>query len=179
MKRLPLMVLLSGMGFASPLQYTITGQPAANFNFRVTLIPVPGSTSKVQADLKFDPTDLQKVTGSVRVDLRHLDTGISLRDDHARNFLEVASHPRAEFKISRITGIKKLISGQELQGFAEGSFLLKGILRPLKAPIKIRFDGKTVQVSTHFDVVLKDHGIQVPGADDATDVMVMFNLKPR
>lgn len=179
MKRLPLLLLLSGAATAAPMHYTVSGQPMAQFNFRVTLVPVPGETREVQADLTFDPANLQNISGKVLVDLRHLDTGIALRDDHARNFLGVMDHPQAEFKISRITGIKKLISNQELQGFAEGSFLLRGITRPLKAPIKVRFDGKTLQVSTRFDVVLKDHNISIPGADDTTDVMVKFNLKPR
>ncbi|WP_189005716.1 YceI family protein [Deinococcus roseus] len=179
MKKLPLVLLLSSAAFAAPMHYTITGNSMANFNFRVTLIPVPGETPDVQADLSFDPANLQKISGSIKVDLRSLNTGIALRDEHARNFLGVAEHPSAEFKISRISGIKKLQAGQELQGFAEGSFALKGVVKPLKAPIKVRFDGKTIFVTTKFDVVLKDHHINIPGADDATDVMVQFNLKSR
>jgi polyisoprenoid-binding protein YceI len=166
---------------ASNQTYGVAKSPnsSVEFNFRVTLIPVPGTINSLKADLNFDAKDLSKTNGTITVNLAKLETGIGLRDEHARGYIGAEKHPNAAFNLARIEGLKKLEVGKETKGIAIGSFDLNGIKTPLNAPITLRFDGNRVVVSTAFNVTLKDHQISIPGADDKVDVKVNFALEPK
>ena len=152
---------------------------SAEFNFRVTLIPVPGKINAVSANLNFDPKNISKTSGKVSVNLAKLDTGIGLRDEHARGYLGAEKHPNAVFTLVKISGATTLEAGKEVKGTAVGQFDLNGIAQPLSAPITLKLEGKHVNVSTAFDVTLADHKIEIPGADPKVDVKVNFTLEPK
>ncbi len=152
---------------------------SAEFNFRVTLIPVPGKIKAVSANLNFDPKNISKTSGKVSVNLAKLDTGIGLRDEHARGYLGAEKHPNAVFTLVKITGATRLEVGKEVKGTAVGHFDLNGISTPLSAPITLRLEGNRITVSTAFDVTLADHKIEIPGADPKVDVKVNFTLEPK
>lgn len=162
---------------APPAAVTSTSG-VARFNFRVTGIPVPGTVAGVKADVAFRPNDLTHAVGRVRVDLSGLQTGIALRDEHAKNYLGVQTHPNAVFTLTRIEGAKALSAGRPVQAFALGTFGLGGVSVPLRAPVTLTLDdaGKEVSVQTHFDVTFAQHRIKIPGADPRTDVTVAFRL---
>jgi polyisoprenoid-binding protein YceI len=151
----------------------------AEFKFSVTLIPIPGTVKSVSADLNFDPKNLTKTSGKISVDLSKLETGIGLRDEHARGYLGVEKHRDAVFSLNRIEGIKALEKGKESKGIAVGNFDLNGIKTPLNAPITLNFDGKLVNVHTEFEVTLADHKIDIPGADSKVGVKVNFALEAK
>jgi polyisoprenoid-binding protein YceI len=160
--------------------YSVTSTPAASaeFNFRVTLIPVPGKVNAVTAALSVDPKNLSKTSGKVSVNLTKLDTGIGLRDEHARGYIGADKHPNAVFTLVKITGATTLEAGKEISATAVGQFDLNGISKPLSAPITLRLEGNRINVSTSFDVTLADHKIEIPGADPKVDVKVNFSLEP-
>ena len=151
---------------------------SAEFNFRVTLIPVPGKINAVSANLNFDPKNISKTSGKVSVNLAKLDTGIGLRDEHARGYLGAEKHPNAVFTLVKITGLNSLEAGKEANATAVGHFDLNGISKPLSAPITLKLQGNRINVSTAFDVTLADHKIEIPGADPKVDVKVNFTLEP-
>ena len=176
-----LVAAMSLTALAADQNYAINnpGTASATFNFRVTLIPVPGKVNAVNANLNFDPKNLSNTSGTVSVNLAKLDTGIGLRDEHARGYIGADKHPNATFTLKNVTGLKSLEAGKEATGTAVGVFDLNGIARPLSAPITLRLDGKRVNVSTAFDVTLADHKIEIPGADPKVDVKVSFTLEPK
>lgn len=162
-----------------PAPITVTDTSGgATFNFRVTGIPVPGRVLGVTPRLTFSPNDLSTAQGQITLKLAGLDTGIKLRDEHARNFLGVAQHPTAVFTLGRIEGAKSLKPGQTLNATARGTLDLNGVKVPLKAPIALSYaqDGSAINVTTAFDVTFKQHHISIPGADPKTDVKVAFRL---
>jgi polyisoprenoid-binding protein YceI len=160
--------------------YGVTSTPAATaeFNFRVTLIPVPGKVNAVTAALNVDPKNLNKTSGKVSVNLTKLDTGIGIRDEHARGYIGAEKHPNAVFTLVKITGLNSLEIGKEVTATAVGQFDLNGISTPLSAPITLKLEGNRIKVSTSFDVTLADHKIEIPGADPKVDVKVNFSLEP-
>ncbi len=172
---------LSISALAANTNYRVANAPAATaeFNFSVTLIPIPGRINAVSAALNFDPKNLGKTTGTVSVNLSKLDTGIGLRDEHARGYLGAEKHPNAIFTLSSIGGIKNLEKGKDITGTAIGKFDLNGIAKPLNAPITLKFDGTRVNVSTTFNVTLSDHNISIPGSDPTVAVKVNFTLEPK
>ena len=163
---------------SQPYRVAIASSASAEFNFRVTLIPVPGRINAVTAKLNLDPQNLAKTTGTVSVNLAKLDTGIGLRDEHARGYLGADKHPNAVFTLSRVSGISKLTAGKAVTATAIGQFNINGISKPLSAPITLELTDNRVKVSTAFNVILGDHKISIPGADAAVDVKVNFSLEP-
>jgi polyisoprenoid-binding protein YceI len=189
MKRIPkhlaialgtLLALSLTAGLAANQGYTAAKTPEAKaeFNFRVTLIPVPGTVKAVEAKINFDPKNLAAISGSVTVDLTKLETGIGLRDQHAKDALDAEHFPKAIFKIKSLKGLKTLEANKDYKATAVGDFTLKGVSKSLEAPIELKFDGKNVNVSTAFDVLIADHKIEIPGADPKVDVKVNFTLEP-
>ena len=151
---------------------------AATFNFRVTGIPVPGKIEGVTPHLTFSPLNLTASVGSISLNLATLNTGIALRDEHARTFLGVANHPSALFTLKQLNTAARIEAGQTLQGTADGTLRLNGVSVPLKAPITLReaADGSVIEVSTAFNVTFAKHNISIPGADPQSDVKVYFKL---
>jgi len=162
-----------------PPQVAVTDNSGvANFNFRVTGIPVPGVVSGIKVQAAWNPNALEGSKASVTVPLEKLNTGIALRDEHAKNYLGVAKHPLATFKLDTLEGFGKLSAGQRAEGFAKGIFNLNGVDHALTAPTTLSLDaaGKKLEVTTHFDVAFADYQISIPGADPKTDVTVKFRL---
>jgi len=150
----------------------------ANFNFRVTGIPVPGLVPGVKVKANWNPAALDKATATINVDLEKLGTGIALRDQHAKEFLGVEKHPTATFKLQSLTGVKTLKAGESAQATATGIINLNGVDHPLNAPTTLTLNGAgdRLDVITKFDVAFADHKIVIPGADPKTDVTVKFRL---
>ncbi len=169
-----------GIGLAATRNYTVAKAPEAKaeFNFRVTLIPVPGTVKAVEAKVDFDPKNLAAINGTVTVDLNKLETGIGLRDQHAKDALDVEHFPKAIFKIKSLKGLKFLEANKNYKATAVGDFTLKGVTKALEAPIDLKFDGANLSVSTAFNVAIADHKIDILGADPNVDVKVNFTLEP-
>lgn len=164
---------------AGPKPITVTdAQGAATFNFRVTGIPVPGQVGGVKPNLTFDARHLAGTRGTVTVDLNTLNTGIALRDEHAKNFLGVKAHPQTVFVLNRLSGVSALRPGETRQATVSGTLDLNGVTVPLSAPATLAYlaDGSAISVKTTFNVSFKDHHIAIPGADPQTDVNVAFRL---
>lgn len=163
-----------------PTPITVTdASGGATFNFRVTGIPVPGKIDGVTPHLTFSPEDLSRTNGTLTVNLDRLDTGIALRDEHARNYLGVAQHPVATFTVQKLEGAKTIRQGQRLNVTATGLLNLNGIPVPLTAPVTLQYGPDGIAVTTKFNVTFADHHISIPGADPQTDVHVAFRLPVR
>ncbi|PNY79740.1 YceI family protein [Deinococcus koreensis] len=164
---------------AGPQPITVTdASGAATFNFRVTGIPVPGQLGQVQPRVTFDPRDLTTAHGVVIVNLAKLNTGIALRDEHARNYIGAHAHPQARFTFASLSGATAIRPGQTVLATVEGQLDLNGVSVPLRAPVTLTYPpgGSVITVKTAFDVTFKDHHISIPGADPRTDVNVEFRL---
>ena len=153
----------------------------ANFNFRVTGIPVPGVVPGVKVKANWNPASLGKATATINVDLEKLNTGIALRDQHAKEFLGVPKHPTAVFKLQALEGVESLKPGGQAKATARGSINLNGVDHLLSAPTTLALNeaGDRLEVSTKFDVAFADYKIVIPGADPKTDVTVKFRLPVR
>ena len=82
---------------------------------------------------------------NIVVDLKSLNSGISLRDDHAKNkYLEVGKHPSAI-----------LVSATGENGKGSGVIKIKGIEKPISGTYKVK--GK--ELEAEFDLKLSDFGI--------------------
>ena len=149
----------------------------ATFNYRVTVVPVPGTMTGVTANVTLDPQDLAATRGTVTVPVSTLKTGIALRDNHAKGAgaLGTAQFPNATFELTALTG-GKLTEGQTVATTATGRLTVKGTTKTITAPIKATLTGGKVNVSTQFKFNPYDFNVRYQGGADTVTVDVTFVL---
>jgi polyisoprenoid-binding protein YceI len=120
-------------------------------------------------------------SGRLSVDLRTLDTGIGLRNDHLRNtYLEVGKgegYDTAVLSDIRLADVDAE-SFQGRTGFT-AVLLLHGAKKTVTGPAELRREGPSVRVTAGFPVVLADYGIAKPqylGVGVKNEVQVKVSL---
>lgn len=125
----------------------------------------------------------QAFEGTLTVNLRTLDTGIGLRDEHLRkNYLEVDNGPA--FEVATLSGI--VVQGvspdaPEGKGSFTGSLTLHGVTKTVTGSVEIRRGGAGLRVRATFPVRLPDYDIPKPrhlgiGVEDTVRVEVDFDV---
>jgi polyisoprenoid-binding protein YceI len=119
--------------------------------------------------------------GSLAVDLRTIDTGIALRNDHLKEkYLEVdkgAGYEQAVLSDVVLQGLNAdLPTGK---GSFSGSLMLHGVKKTVTGPAEIRQAGPGWRVRASFPVNLPDYNIDKPrylgvGVKDTVQVSVTF-----
>jgi polyisoprenoid-binding protein YceI len=119
--------------------------------------------------------------GTLAVDLRALDTGISLRNDHLREkYLEVdkgAGFDKAVLSDITLNGFKA--EAPDGKGSFSGSLTLHGVKKAVTGPVEVRKAGAGLRVKASFPVNLPDYNIAEPrylgvGVKDMVQVDVTF-----
>jgi polyisoprenoid-binding protein YceI len=119
--------------------------------------------------------------GSFAVDLRTLDTGIALRNEHLRdNYLEVNNGPgfdTATFAGIDLTGFQP--DAPNGKGSFTGLLTLHGVTRTVTGAVDVRQAGAGLRVKASFPVNLSDYSIRKPryfgvGVKDTIQVEVAF-----
>jgi polyisoprenoid-binding protein YceI len=119
--------------------------------------------------------------GSLAVDLRSIDTGIALRNDHLREkYLEVdkgAGYEQAVLSDVMLQGVNA--DAPTGKGSFTGSLMLHGVKKTVTGPVEIRQAGTGWRVRASFPVNLPDYNIDKPrylgvGVKDTVQVSVTF-----
>jgi polyisoprenoid-binding protein YceI len=119
--------------------------------------------------------------GSLAVDLRTLDTGISLRNEHLRGkYLEVDKAPGFDKAILSEIDLKGLNpDAPDGKGAFTGSLMLHGVKKTVTGPVEVRKAGTSLRVKASFPVNLSDYNIPEPrylgiGVKNTVQVEVAF-----
>ncbi len=139
------------------------------------------TTTALSGALTADGNDPAALNGTLTVDLRTLDTGINLRNEHLReNYLEVTKGPefdRATLSEIHLTGVDP--DAPEGKGSFTGVLRLHGVTKTVTGTIDVRQAGADVHVKASFPVNLADYSIRKPrylgvGVKDTVTVEVAF-----
>ncbi len=117
----------------------------------------------------------------VDVKLDALSTGISLRDKHAKNYLEVATYPSATLKVAR-AALKFPEAGKSAEADAKGSFTLHGQTKDVTFHYSAKRDGDVFSVKGTLNVNMTDYGIKTPsylGVGVKPDVVIETEFKAK
>lgn len=121
--------------------------------------------------------------GSLAVDLRMLDTGIELRNEHLRdNYLEVAKQPGYDTATLSEIDLKGLkLDAPEGKGSFTGLLALHGVTKTVAGTVDVRPIGEDLHVKASFPVNLLDYSIRRPrylgvGVKDVVQVDVAFSV---
>jgi polyisoprenoid-binding protein YceI len=141
-------------------------------------------TSALSGSVTAGAGDSPTLDGSLGVDLRTLDTGIGLRNDHLRKeYLEVDKGPGYESATLSEIQLKGVSPAAPAgKGSFSGSLTLHGVKKAVTGPVEVRNAGGDLRVKASFPVNLPDYGIAEPrylgvGVKDIVQVEVAFTVK--
>lgn len=172
-------LMACGGALAAGAEYNAQPGGSARFDYRVLVVPVTGQTPQVSARFSFDPAALASASGSVTVRVADFKTGNGTRDSHMRGAFDADAQPNATFVLRRFEGLGALREGEELSGTAQGDFTVRGVTKPLNAPVKLKLQAGQVLVNTQFKFNPYDFSVRYPGGSNSVAVQVAFTLAPK
>lgn len=113
--------------------------------------------------------------------LTSLKTGISLRDNHLKDALNVSKHPTAQLAVKR-AALKFPANDKSLEGSATGDFTLNGTKKPLKFNYKVSRTGSDYHVQGLATVDITKFKLEKPcylGVCVSQDVKIKVKFKLR
>jgi polyisoprenoid-binding protein YceI len=146
-------LLLSLQAFAG---WTREGEAAVTFNgVGPAGFKLEGKTK--QLELKDDGKTL-----TIVINLKELDTGISMRDSHMRDkYIEVGTFPEATLAVP-LASIKVPDDGKSVEVETKGTFTVHGVAKELPFKYTATNKGGVIEIDGKLNLNLKDHGINVP-----------------
>lgn len=169
---------------ADPISFKVLYTSRAAFKTDAPLETIVGTTSgeAISGSLIVDPARPQGATGSVRVDLTTLKTGIEKRDAdmRAKNYLdtEVEANKYAVFEVKGVEVSGALEPGREMPAKVRGVLTIKGkpveivadarvtyqklTLEQLESTRRFGFTSDMIRVKSTLRTTFTDHGMQVP-----------------
>ena len=130
---------------------------AASIQF-LAVGPAGMKINGTSSDLSADEAD-GKLT--LTAPLTNLKTGIGLRDNHLRGYLNTKQHPSAKLVVDR-SKLKLPEDGKTSEGSATGDFTLNGKTKPLKFRYRAKRTGSDYHVQGMADVNIEHYGIEQP-----------------
>ncbi|HEY8574189.1 cytochrome b/b6 domain-containing protein [Phenylobacterium sp.] len=129
--------------------------------------PIEGRIGRWDADIRFDPAELEKARVRVRLDLASVTTGDRQRDQAlgGPDWFDLGRHARAEFEAE---DFRKTAGGF----VAHGTLTMRGVSRPLDLPFRLTIAGDRAQAQGEVALDRRDFGVgqgewartdQVPG----------------
>ena len=170
---------------AQPIAFRVLPSPSrATFKTDAALETVVGNTSGpgVSGTLLVDPARPQRASGTIRVDLTTLRTGVDKRDAdmRSREFLdtEIEANRYAVFELKAVEIAGPLEPAKEMPARVRGTLIIKG--RPvdliaeasvthvkltpeqLETQRRFGFTSDNLRVKARFATSFTNHGMQVP-----------------
>lgn len=152
--------------------YFGSSEPRTNISFTsdADIELIQGTTNKMDVNNSKITVDAsgKQASGSLRVGVRALKTGIAKRDEHLRSamWLDAARHPWITLKINSASENK---DGKTWN--FKGAITIKGVtkavagkarVRPIPSSIKGLGAGEWLRLRVKFDVSLSDFNIKIP-----------------
>ncbi|MEO8679157.1 MAG: YceI family protein [Vicinamibacterales bacterium] len=140
-------------------------------------------TAALKGSVTVGANGSQTLDGSLAVDLRTLDTGIGLRNEHLREkYLEVnkgTGFDMATLSAIALTGLSPI--APEGKGSFTGLLAVHGVVRPVAGSVDVRRAGDSLRVKASFRLDLPDYNIAKPrylgiGVTDNVQVEVAFDV---
>jgi polyisoprenoid-binding protein YceI len=138
-------------------------------------------TAALSGSVTASPTGSSAFDGSLAVDLRTLDSGITLRNEHLRTtYLEVDRRPDYQTATVSAIDLKGLNrDAPDGKGSFTGSLTLHGTTKAVGGTVDVHRAGDGLQVKVSFPVSLSDFGIREPrylgiGVNNTVQVQVTF-----
>lgn len=136
----------------SEIKFSATGRPS--------FIKANGSVPLVETKLELGTSE---ISGTAKVDLNKLDSGIELRDEHLKEkYLHTNKFPEATIVINK----QKVNFGKRNKFKAVLNF--HGIKKEITLDTELEKNGNIVTLNSDFEFLLTDFGVELPSFQGIT-----------
>jgi len=154
----------------------------ATFTSDAPLETINGTTTGVSGSVSLDLSNPGAASGTVRVPVSALRTGIDLRDEHLRsaNWLDAASHPNIELQISSLDGASDFTSGERVSFHIVGRLSIKGTTRNVRIRAQGQYRDGALLVRARWRIQLSDYGVSIPATVQAkvnNEIVISVNIR--
>lgn len=179
MKRLPclLLVMLPSLLFAREWQ-VIAPESTLGFEGAYQGEAFTGRFSRFEAEIRYDPDNLDDARFDVSVDLASADTANPERDEvlQGSDFFDVVRFPKARFTTREF-------ERRDGQVIARGELALHGQMHPVALDVQFSPDGETATLAVKTTLQRQDFGLgssdDWADIDPAVKVSATLKLEPR
>jgi polyisoprenoid-binding protein YceI len=165
----PLLAILAGLAATilapasraqeSSVQFD-PAQTKIEFSLTGNFHTVHGTFALKRSTIRLDPSS-GKISGAIVVDATSGDSGNNGRDKKMhREILESAKFPDIVFTPSQITGTVATEGASSVM--VAGQFRVHGQDHDVTFPVDVRADGKSLQITTHFEIPYVQWGMKNP-----------------
>lgn len=163
--------LLSSSSLAENTKFSLQatgGRQLVQFVSNAPLEKIVGKASEMNGTLSLDLRNLAaSASGSVSVDMRSFDTGLSLRNQHMQvNHLNTAEYPFSVFTIKSIVSAEPadISAGGTANTLLRGTLELRGVKKDYEMLGTLSYDPahQVVIARYKWNIFLKDHGMIRP-----------------
>lgn len=129
-----LLALLSKVSpsFAAEYSKLVPEKSVISFTYEQMGVSMTGSFDKFDGQIMFDTASPEQAKVNLEVDMASVNTGSSENDTEVsgKDWFDTQSFPKAYFKITKVSHLDENLYQ------IEGDLTIKGITRPLKAPVR-------------------------------------------
>lgn len=147
---------------AAPARYVVLEGSVAMYEASASVFFIPGNSvagtsKKVTGEFVLAGKTAE---GKIVIDAASFDSGVGLRDDHVREILEAAKHPRIVFTLNRA----ELPGGAVQAGVhAVGGLLeVRGTQKEVSFPVSVKEEGDIMVLEGSVPVKFTDFGMEPP-----------------
>ena len=154
----------------------------ATFTSDAPLETINGTTSGVSGSVSLDLSNPGAASGTIRVPVSTLRTGIDLRDEHLRgaNWLDAGSHPNIELQISSLDGASDFTTGERVSFHIVGRLTIKGTTRDVRIRAQGQYRDGALLVRARWRIQLSDYGVSIPATVQAkvnNEIVISVNIR--
>lgn len=104
--------------------------------------------------------DLNADTVYFELPLKSIKTGISLRDQHMRDALEVEEYPKTRFSGRIVDGFPQ--KGKTVQTTVRGDYTIHGVTKQVEVTGSVKWQGDQLLINGSFPIKITDYDIEPP-----------------
>jgi Tol biopolymer transport system component/polyisoprenoid-binding protein YceI len=119
-----------------------------------------GRTTDVRGSIDIEGSKL--TSAEVKANIESLTSDVDVRDSHLQEFLGLASHPEATFKVTAPVEIGQPREGSVVTINAPGQLQLLDATRDVMFPLQARWNGDSVDVAGQLVIKRSDYGMDIP-----------------
>jgi polyisoprenoid-binding protein YceI len=119
-----------------------------------------GRTSDVRGAIAIEGSKL--ISAEVRANIENLTSDVDVRDSHIHEFLDLAGHPEATFRLTAPVEIGQPHQGSVVTINAPGQLRLLDATHDVAFPLEARWNGDSVDVAGHLVIKRSDYGMDIP-----------------
>jgi polyisoprenoid-binding protein YceI len=118
-----------------------------------------GRTNDVRGAIAVEGSKL--ISADIRANVETLTSDVDIRDSHIQQFLNLAGHPEATFKLTTPVEIGQPHEGSVVTVSAPGQLTLLDVTHDVTFPLQARWNGDSVDVAGQLVIKRSDYGMDI------------------